>query len=47
MSGKTLELTEELDLEWVKLIQEARSLGLSTEEVREFLQSSYAIELEA
>jgi len=46
MSGKTLELTEELDLEWVKLIQEARSLGLSTEEVREFLLSSSIYKLE-
>ncbi|MFC7321839.1 anti-repressor SinI family protein [Halobacillus campisalis] len=28
-----------LDVEWVELIEEARNLGLSVEEIREFLQS--------
>ncbi|MCM3409461.1 anti-repressor SinI family protein [Metabacillus litoralis] len=30
---------EELDQEWVELISKAREMGLSTEEIREFLSS--------
>ncbi|MFV2049963.1 anti-repressor SinI family protein [Metabacillus litoralis] len=30
---------EELDQEWVELISKAREMGLSTEEIREFLIS--------
>jgi len=41
--GDSLEWTGKLDLEWVELIQEAKGLGLSIEEIREFLQ--YAVDL--
>lgn len=30
---------EELDQEWIELISKAREMGLSTEEIREFLSS--------
>nr|WP_263325110.1 anti-repressor SinI family protein [Neobacillus sp. Marseille-Q6967] len=31
---------KELDTEWVELIMEARNLGISVDEIREFLQQS-------
>lgn len=37
---KDIEIKEqELDLEWIQLIQEARNLGIEIEEIREFLSS--------
>ncbi|MFZ3576890.1 anti-repressor SinI family protein [Virgibacillus sp. DJP39] len=33
-----------LDYEWVKLLQEAKSLGMTTEEVREFLSGGQLTE---
>lgn len=31
--------TEELDSEWVQLINEAKNIGMNLQEIREFLQS--------
>ncbi|MGN7177767.1 hypothetical protein BK139_14745 [Paenibacillus sp. FSL R5-0490] len=36
---------EEIDLEWLQLIMEARNLGLQKEEVREFLHNNRAKEV--
>ncbi|MBB6447349.1 anti-repressor SinI family protein [Bacillus benzoevorans] len=36
----------ELDLEWIQLIQEARNLGIEIEEIREFLSSQKETETE-
>jgi len=30
--------TEELDLEWIQLINEAKNIGMNLQEVREFLR---------
>nr|WP_295973740.1 anti-repressor SinI family protein [uncultured Bacillus sp.] len=32
-------ITKQLDLEWLQLIQEAKNLGIEKEEIREFLSS--------
>ncbi|MBU9721671.1 anti-repressor SinI family protein [Bacillus alkalicola] len=34
---------KDLDPEWVALMKEAKSIGLTSEEVRVFLKSPYAI----
>ncbi|RWZ51423.1 DNA-binding anti-repressor SinI [Halobacillus fulvus] len=31
---------QKLDVEWVALLEEAKSIGLSKEEIREFIESS-------
>lgn len=36
---------EEIDLEWLQLIMEAKNLGLQKEEIREFLHNNRAKEL--
>lgn len=35
------ETIKDLDQEWVELIQEARDLGLSADEIREFLGRTF------
>jgi len=37
---KTLNSETELDLEWIELIKEALALGISPEEIRDFLHKS-------
>lgn len=37
MDGSNQLLTQELDEEWVNLIQEAKEMELSIEEIKEFL----------
>lgn len=39
MGNVLLEVTENLDKEWVELISSALEMGISAEEIREFLQS--------
>lgn len=39
MNNKKGIVTEKLDQEWIILIQEAKEIGLSVEEVKEFLDS--------
>jgi antagonist of SinR len=36
---------EEIDLEWLQLIMEAKNLGLQKEEIREFLHNNRAKEV--
>jgi DNA-binding transcriptional MerR regulator len=36
---------EELDVEWILLLQEAKKLGLSSQEIRELLQQQKQPEL--
>ncbi|PGX44539.1 SinR repressor domain-containing protein dimerization [Priestia megaterium] len=33
-------VVEELDQEWVKLIREAKELGISVQDIKEFLQEN-------
>jgi DNA-binding transcriptional MerR regulator len=35
-----LVIDEELDMEWVELIREAQKIGISIDEIREFLKNS-------
>ena len=39
MGNVLLEVTENLDKEWVELISSALEMGISADEIREFLQS--------
>ncbi|MBV6737697.1 anti-repressor SinI family protein [Priestia megaterium] len=38
MRDKSNLVVEELDQEWIKLLYEAKGIGLSTQEIREFLE---------
>lgn len=40
MRDQSNSIMEEIDREWVQLLQEAKEMGLSSQEVREFLESS-------
>ncbi|WP_243290226.1 anti-repressor SinI family protein [Bacillus sp. FJAT-47783] len=37
---KTENLKGSIDLEWIQLLQEAREIGLTPQEVREFIESA-------
>ncbi|WP_152608279.1 anti-repressor SinI family protein [Halalkalibacter okhensis] len=37
MQGQSNEQSSELDKEWMKLIESARNIGMTIEEIREFL----------
>ncbi|CAG9620767.1 anti-repressor SinI family protein [Sutcliffiella rhizosphaerae] len=39
MEKVTIKLTEDLDKEWVELIGSALELGISSDEIREFLHN--------
>ncbi|WP_078378999.1 anti-repressor SinI family protein [Sutcliffiella halmapala] len=39
MEKVSVNLTENLDKEWVELISDALNMGISSEEIREFLHS--------
>ena len=39
MGNGVLEMTENLDKEWVELISSALEMGISPEEIREFLHN--------
>ncbi|MEH6853937.1 anti-repressor SinI family protein [Priestia megaterium] len=40
MQDKGNLVVEELDQEWVKLIREAKELGISVQDIKEFLQEN-------
>ena len=44
MAEKNIKV-EEIDLEWLQLIMEAKNLGLQKEEIREFLHNNRAKEV--
>ncbi|KAF0820621.1 MULTISPECIES: anti-repressor SinI family protein [unclassified Cytobacillus] len=44
MAEKNIKV-EEVDLEWLQLIMEAKNLGLQKEEIREFLHNNRAQEV--
>lgn len=41
MSAKKIDKFEEIDIEWLHLIIEAKKMGLSTQEIREFLKTTH------